>query len=156
MYNNHQNPVGASVNMHSAYVSNNLGWAALGRISSHASGVLQEELALTGATQPYSTFLSSSISKPRHVFMAVAEGNSSWVQSHKPLFRFTCICPPAFPRSKPRGKALVTRGVKNWGSKCNQSTMPKLCVDSWVCSPVKRKCAEAKDPRLGSIWFKYF
>lgn len=47
--------------MHSAYESNDLGWAALGSVSSHASGVLQKGLALTGATQPYSTFFSSSI-----------------------------------------------------------------------------------------------
>lgn len=45
-----------------------------------------------------------------------------------------------------RGRLQEGWSMKNWCSKCNQSTMPKLYVDSWICSPVKSgKHAEAKE-----------
>lgn len=106
---------------------------------------------------------SSPVSQPRHVFMEVAKGSSRRAQPHKPLSSLRASadqhCPEASHVAKHRverhfrvkwQKGSLQGGVKNWGSKCNQSASP-CCVlsGSCTCLPVKRKREKLKRSQIG-------
>lgn len=107
------------MNMHSVYESDDLGWMALGSISSHASGVLQKGLVLTGAIQPYSTFLSSILARPGMFSWRWQRATAAESSLTSPLSGFHASAYQHSPQASHEAECKVERhfGVK-WQRVC--------------------------------------